>query len=351
MHLMRWSSSLRRSIRTICQVIIFGAIAGVMAGCNYGGAPPSLLDPASPAARSIANLHTVTMVIATIVFAIVCGLLIYSLIRFRRKSADDPEPDQSFHGNTTLEVIWTVIPVGILATLLVLTYQTMLDVDPNRPTQMTVRVIGKQWLWEIQYPDRAIKLTNEMRVPVNTDIKVEITSQDVIHSFWIPQVGGKKDAVPGYLSSTWFKADRLGTFHGQCAEYCGLAHSQMPIKLVVLDQNSFDLWAQTTAEKQANASAQGEILFGTAGCTGCHAINGQGGQIGPELTNIFTEKGPDYIHESIVSPNTIIAAQCPTGGCPSGIMPQNFDEILSEDDINSIIEYLRVVSGAPSSSE
>ena len=104
MHLTRQSSSLRRSIRTICQVIIFGAIAGVMAGCNYGGTSPSPLDPASPAARSIANLHTVTLVIATIVFLIVCGLLIYSLIRFRRKSADDPEPDQSFHGNTTLEV-------------------------------------------------------------------------------------------------------------------------------------------------------------------------------------------------------------------------------------------------------
>lgn len=344
MHSMR-PTLLKRVLKTIRYLGIFGILVGLLPATALA-APPSPLDPASPAARSIANLHSITLVIATIVFLIVCGLLVYSLIRFRRKSDNDPEPDQSFHGNTTLEVIWTIIPVGILATLLVLTYQTMRDIDPNRPTQMTVRVIGKQWLWEIQYPDRGIKLTNEMRVPVNTDIKVEITSQDVIHSFWIPQMGGKKDAVPGYLTSTWFKADRLGSFHGQCAEYCGLGHSQMPINLVVLDQASFDTWASATAEKQANASAQGEILFGTAGCVGCHSINGQGGKIGPELTKVYANKGPDYIHESIIKPNEVIASNCPTGPCPAGVMPQNFAERLTEDDINTIIEYLKAVSEA-----
>ncbi|MBE7474720.1 MAG: cytochrome c oxidase subunit II [Anaerolineae bacterium] len=335
----------KRMLKAISYLSLLGTLLGLLPAVALA-APPSPLDPASPAARSIANLHTITLIVATLVFLIVCGLLIYSLVRFRRKSANDPEPDQSFHGNTTLEVIWTIIPVGILATLLVLTYQTLQDISPDRPTQMTIRAIGKQWLWEIQYPDHNIKLTNQIRVPVNTDVKVEITSQDVIHSFWIPQMGGKKDAVPGYLSTTWFKADRLGTFHGQCAEYCGLAHSKMPIELVVLDQASFDLWAEATAEQQANASAQGELLFGTAGCAGCHAINGQGGQIGPELTNVYVDKGPDYIHESIVNPNAVLAAQCPTGACPAGIMPQNFSEILSEDDINSIIEYLKEVSGA-----
>lgn len=344
MHLMR-PFLLKRVLRTIRYVSIFSALIGLAPAVALA-APPSPLNPASPGAESIANLHTITLAIATIVFLIVCALLIYSLIRFRRKSADDPEPDQSFHGNTTLEVIWTIIPVGILATLLVLTYQTLQDIEPNRPTQMTIRVIGKQWLWEIQYPDRGIKLTNEIRVPVNTDVKVELTSQDVIHSFWIPQMGGKKDAVPGYLTSTWFKADRLGTFHGQCAEFCGLGHSQMPIELTVLDQNSFDLWAAATAEKQANASAQGEILFGTAGCVGCHAINGQGGQIGPELTQVYADKGADYLRESILNPNAIIASVCPTGSCPAGVMPQNFSEQLSEDDINYIIEYLKAISEA-----
>jgi cytochrome c oxidase subunit 2 len=184
-----------------------------------------------------------------------------------------------------------------------------------------------------------------MWLPVDTDIKVEVTSQDVIHSFWVPQLGGKKDAVPGYLNTTWFRPDRLGTYQGQCAEYCGLAHSQMPMRVVVVDQESFDLWASATAERQANASAQGELLFGTAGCTGCHVINGQGGQIGPELTRVYVEKGEAYVHESIIDPNAVIATTCPTGPCPAGVMPQNFDEILSEDDINSIIQYLKATSG------
>lgn len=332
-------------VRLILYAAWLGAMIGLLPQAALAG-PPSPLDPASPAARSIADLHTITLWIATIVFLIVCGLLIYSLVRFRRRSPDEPEPDQSFHGNTTLEVIWTVIPVGILVTLLVLTFQTLKDTDPNRPTDMTIKVIGKQWLWEVQYPDRNIKLTGELRLPVNTDVKVELTSQDVIHSFWIPQLGGKRDAVPGYLNTTWLRADRLGTFHGQCAEYCGLAHSNMPLNVTVLDQESFNIWVKAEAERQANKSAQGELTFGTAGCVACHAINGKGGGIGPELTKVYADKGPDYLRESILNPNAVMAVNCPTGACPAGVMPQNFAELLSEDDITNVIEYLKAVSEA-----
>ena len=232
-------------------IIFLAAFMSVIFPAIALAAPPSPLNPASPAARSIANLHNIILVIATIVFLIVAGLLVYSLIRFRRKSPDDPEPDQSFHGNATLETIWTLIPVGILVVLLVLTFQTLRDVDPNRPTDLTVRVVGKQWLWEIQYPEHNISLIGEMWVPVNTDVRVEITSEDVIHSFWIPQLGGKTDAIPGYLQVGWFKADRVGTFRGQCAEYCGLAHYNMPIKVNVVDQDSFNLWLASKTEKAA----------------------------------------------------------------------------------------------------
>jgi cytochrome c oxidase subunit 2 len=224
-------------VLTSLTMVIFPAVALAF--------PPSPLDPASPAARSVANLHNVILVIAVIVFAVVCALLTYSLVKFRRKSDDDPEPDQDFHGSATLETIWTIIPVGILVVLMVLTFQTFQDTNPNRPTDMTIRVIGKQWLWEIQYPEHDISLIGEMWVPVNTDVKVEVTSDDVIHSYWVPQLGGKMDAVPGYMNTTWFKADRLGTFHGQCAEYCGVAHSNMFIEVKVVDQQSFDLWLES----------------------------------------------------------------------------------------------------------
>ena len=326
--------SMDRNLKRFSRVVRYAILWAMM----------MLIRPASPGARSIANLHATVLWIAAAVFVIVSGLLIYSLVRFRRKSADDPEPDQSFHSSAMLETIWTVIPVGILLVILVLTFQTFKDIDPNRPTEMTVRVTGKQWLWEVQYPTYNIKLTNELRLPVGADVKIELTSADVIHSFWVPQLGGKKDAVPGYLTTTWFKPDRLGTFRGQCAEYCGLGHSQMPIEVIVMDQASFDLWASATADKQANASAQGELLFSTT-CASCHTVNGEGGKIGPELTNVFAEKGEDYIRESILTPNAVIATQCPTGPCPSGVMPQNFGDVLSQDQLNSIVSYLKKAAG------
>ena len=334
---------LKLKFRTVRKAAILGWTIALFPAIALA-APPSPLDPASPGARSIANLHTTILWIAAAVFAIVCGLLIYSLVRFRRKSADDPEPDQSFHGSAVLETIWTIIPVGILLVILVLTFQTLQDTNPERETDMTVRVVGKQWLWEVQYPEHNIKLTNEMRIPVDKDIRVELTSADVIHSFWVPQLGGKKDAVPGYLTLHWFKADRAGTFRGQCAEYCGLGHAQMPLEVIAMDQASFDLWAASTAEKQANASAQGELLFATT-CSSCHAINGEGGQIGPELTTVYVERGEEHVRESILNPNAVITPTCPTGPCPAGVMPQNFGEQLTEDELNSIVSYLSETAG------
>jgi cytochrome c oxidase subunit 2 len=334
---------LTRLSRIFGYVTIFGLVAGAIPTVAWA-APPSPLDPVSPGASSIANLHNTILVIATLVFLIVSGLLIYSLVRFRRRSPDEPEPDQSFHGSAVLETIWTVIPVGILIVILVLTFQTLQETNPDRPTEMTVRVIGKQWLWEVQYPEHNIRTTGELRIPVDTDVRVELTSEDVIHSFWVPQLGGKQDAVPGYLTTTWFKADQEGTFRGHCAEYCGLGHADMPIEVIAMERASFDTWAATTAEQQANASAQGELLFST-NCASCHAIEGEGGQIGPDLTTVIAEEGEEYVHESIIRPNAVITPQCPTGPCPSGVMPQNFEEQLSDQELDSIISYLKETSG------
>ncbi len=237
----------RYAIMVALVMVVFPTIA--LAG------PPSPLDPVSPAARSITNLHNIILVIAIIVFSVVCGLLIYALVKFRRHSEDDPEPDQSFHSSATLETIWTIIPVAILAILLFLTLQTIQKINPDRPPDLTVEVTGKQWLWEIEYPEHNINLVGEMWVPVNTDIKIKVTSEDVIHSYWVPQLGGKTDAIPGYLQTTWFKADRLGTFRGQCAELCGLNHSNMPLIVNVVDQESFNIWLASKPNAQANITS------------------------------------------------------------------------------------------------
>jgi len=144
--------------------------------------------------------------------------------------------------------------VGILVVLLVLTFQSLRDIDPNRPTDLTIRVIGQQWLWTVEYPEQDIQLTAQMYVPVNTDVRIEITSEDVLHSFWVPQLGGKKDAVPGYLQVTWFRADRTGNFYGQCAEFCGVAHSNMPIVVKVMEQEDFDLWVNSQSSQETQVA-------------------------------------------------------------------------------------------------
>ena len=240
----------RHSFKLVNLALVVGVVMAVFPAM-VAAQSPSPLDPASPAAASIANLHNIIFWIAVAVFLVVLALLVYAMVKFRRKGEDD-EPDQDFHGSATLEAIWTLIPVGILVVLMVLTLQTFQDTNPDRPTDLTIQVIGKQWLWEFNYPEYGVSTIGEIYVPVNTDVRLEITSDDVIHSFWVPQLGGKTDAVPGYLQIAWFKAVRLGQFHGHCAEYCGVAHSKMPVTVKVVDQQSFDLWIASKAEIQAN---------------------------------------------------------------------------------------------------
>jgi len=219
-------------------------------------APPSPLDPASVGARSLANLHYIIFIVAALVFLVVGALLSYSLVRFQRKSENEPQPDQNFPGNPKLEIIWTAAPILILMVLLALTFQTLNDIGlDNHPAGLTIRVTGKQWVWEVNYPEYNLNLMGELRVPVNQDIKIELTSQDVIHSFWVPRLGERQEAIPGYLTTTWFRAGQEGTYPGECAEYCGLAHSNMVLKVIVLDQNSFDIWLADQTRQQVSAPA------------------------------------------------------------------------------------------------
>ena len=242
----------RHSFKLVNLAVVVGVVMAVFPAM-VAAQPPSPLNPASPAAESIANLHNIIFWIAVVVFLVVLALLVYAMVKFRRRS-DDDEPDQDFHGSATLETIWTLIPVGILVVLMVLTFQTFQDTDPIRPTDLTIEVTGKQWLWEFKYPEYGVSTIGEIYVPVNTDVRLEIRSDDVIHSFWVPQLGGKTDAVPGYMQVAWFKATRLGQFHGQCAEFCGVAHSKMPVAVKVVDQQSFDLWITSKAEQQAKTN-------------------------------------------------------------------------------------------------
>ena len=241
---------------------------------------------------------------AVVVLAIVVGALVVAGIRFRERPGHQA---RQYHGNNVLELIWTIVPTLMVISFSVLSFQRLTLVnDVDSGTAMTVKAEAKQWVWSFQYPtDTKFKLSDgsylkaaeELHIPVGQKVKIELSSTDVIHAFYVPKLGGQKDAVPGRATEMWIQADRPGTYNGQCVEFCGTGHADMLITVVAQNPIDYASW-QDAAVKQANlfndpAVAQGKQLFTTLACAGCHTIQGlTGGKVGPELTHIMSQKTP-----------------------------------------------------------
>ncbi|HEY8731879.1 MAG TPA: cytochrome c oxidase subunit II [Candidatus Limnocylindria bacterium] len=265
---------------------------------------PWPVDPQGPLARSIADLYWVMFGAAVVVLAIVVGALVVAGIRFRERPGHQA---RQYHGNNVLELIWTIVPTLMVISFSVLSFQRLTLVnDVDSGTAMTVKAEAKQWVWSFQYPtDTKFKLSDgsylkaaeELHIPVGQKVKIELSSTDVIHAFYVPKLGGQKDAVPGRATEMWIQADRPGTYNGQCVEFCGTGHADMLITVVAQNPIDYASW-QDAAVKQANlfndpAVAQGKQLFTTLACAGCHTIQGlTGGKVGPELTHIMSQKTP-----------------------------------------------------------
>ena len=283
--------------RTIAWVLAL--LSMTLAGC--AGAP-SPLAPMSSDARLISNLTWVVFGIATIVFVVVEGMLIYSTIRFSRKPSDGL-PKQ-VEGNKRLEIAWTLAPAIVLAVVFVISMQTLRTIayqpstSPSAGTlsqALHVRVIGHQWWWEFDYPDLHIVTANEMHVPVGTVVDVDVESVDVIHSYWVPQLGGKIDAIPGHVNHTWFQTTQAGRYHGQCAEFCGVEHAGVRMDVIVETPEQFQAWVegqQAAVPPMTDDAATGEQVFMNGPCVGCHTIDGTKaqGKVGPNLTH-FASRG------------------------------------------------------------
>ncbi|GAC1487966.1 MAG: cytochrome c oxidase subunit II [Candidatus Limnocylindrales bacterium] len=268
---------------------------------------PWVNDPQGPIAKSIADLYWVMFVIAVIVLAIVVGALVYAGIRFRERPG---HVARQYHSNNLLEIIWTIIPTLIVVSLAVLSFQRLLYInDVDSDAAMVVNVEGKQWVWAFSYPSEAkFKLSDntylqgaeEIHIPVGQKVKLALHSKDVIHAFWVPGLGGQKDAVPGRETALWIQADRAGTFKGQCSEFCGDGHGDMLITVIAHDPQDYDKWAQSAVAK-ANlfndpSVKQGKELFTSLACAGCHTVKGlSGGKVGPELTDIARTTNPRSI--------------------------------------------------------
>lgn len=273
-------------------------ILSILAGCS--GSPTPLL-PASPGARQIYNLILVVFGVIAVAFVVVEGLLIYTTLRFKGKAGEPPPPQ--FEGNHRFEIIWTSVIALVLLVIFVISLTVLFSVgyQPASAGENTanqsihVQVVGHQWWWEFIYPDFKFTTANELHAPVNTTVFLDIESVDVIHSYWVPQLGGKMDAIPGKTNRTWFLADAIATYQGECSEYCGVEHAYMHFDVVIESAEDFQAWAQNQqgiAKPATGLAVAGEAAFFSSGCPACHTITGSKaqGKIGPNLTHVAARK-------------------------------------------------------------
>lgn len=263
--------------------------SAVLSACDKS---PSVLSPAGPSASKESGIAWMVFIICAVIFVGVTSVLLYSVFKFRARP-DMPEPRQ-LHGNTKLEIAWTVAPTIVLFIILAVTVSTMFALaQPKDPNTITVRAIGRQWWWEFQYNDGTVITADEMHVPLNTVVHIELYSDNVIHSFWVPQLTGKTDVIPGHNNTMWLEANKVGQYRGECTEFCGTQHAHMDFVVVAQSASDYQAWlsAQQSAPVTPSAGsvqAQGLAVFKANGCASCHQIDGvspNGPKIGPNLNH------------------------------------------------------------------
>lgn len=275
-----------------------------LASCDQN--TPSILNSQGPVADKEAGLFWFILVVATIVFVAVEGVLIYSIVRFRERP-NSPTPKQ-IHGNNAIEIAWTVAPSVFLFAVLIGTIYTMFGLAQPAGPNVEVRVVAHQWWWEFDYVQGNFVTADELVVPQGTTIQLDLVSTNVIHSFWIPQLTGKTDVVPGHANKMWFQANNVTTtpYRGECAEFCGDQHAHMDFNVTVLPKDGYQTWVSSQQQAAAakptdpTALAGQQIFLGAGGCQACHGIVGVNlkgvndpaaqAKIGPNLTHFGSRR-------------------------------------------------------------
>jgi len=301
----------RRSRGRRLVLVAVAAVALVLAACsevkNNG---QNSLEPKGPKAQQIYDLFVPILIIAIVVGIAIIIATVFLAVKFRYKKGVNENPKQ-VHGNTRLEIGWTVIPALLLAIIAVPTVATIFDLAENPgPSALQVTVEGKQWWWQFSYPDAKVVTADEMVIPTGRDVFVKLTACDpktgptvtcnVIHSFWVPELAGKKDVVPGQTNTLTLNADKPGTYLGQCAEYCGLSHANMRFRVIAKSPADFQEWLSeqqqgpvnalytTDADgKQVPAGPTQKLIVNTFACTNCHVFDDSSkAAYGPNLTHL-----------------------------------------------------------------
>ena len=348
--------TVRKSL--IIQLIAIAVVIGVVAfiiGFWIDWLPPL----ASEEGGRIDDVYVVVSAICLVIFAIVASVSIYALVKFRARP-DDEEDGKPIHGNTVLELFWTGIPTVLVTAIAVYSSVVLVKNEDLPQAHRTIEVTGEQFAWSFGYPDEGLDRVGELYVPVGETLELELIAKDVIHSFWVPEWRVKQDAVPGTLQRIVVTPTKTGRFPIICTELCGIGHSTMRNWVTVVAPDEFQQWLQDQQAEGGGGgggedgggtdgggggggeAADGKAVFTEAGCGGCHALTdaGSDAEVGPNLDMVLPGLSEEAVRESIVDPDAEI-----TEGYQPGVMPPNFEETLSDDQLNALVGYLTQVAG------
>src|SRR5271169_2324326 len=298
-------------------------------------------EQASSIARSVDQLYFFLTAVTLFFTALIFSIIFYFMIKYRRRSPD--ERPKAIEGSFPLEVLWTAIPTLIVAVIFVWGSTLYFRNSEAPKGSMEIFVTGKQWMWKVEHPEGQREI-NEVHVPLGRPVKLTMTSEDVIHDFFVPAFRVKKDVLPGRYTTLWFQATKLGTFHLFCAQYCGAFHAGMLGSVIVMQPDEYERWLAGGVQGESMEAA-GQKIFLQSGCGTCHLADGTGP--GPSLLGVYgqpvhlttgqTVTADDaYIRESIVLPRAKIVFGY------QAIMP-SFQGQLTEEQMNSVIAYIRLL--------
>jgi cytochrome c oxidase subunit 2 len=309
---------------------------------------PNMFAPESAPAHTTSHIAAFVLAITGTMFVLVAGLLTFVLLRYRRRANDDGMEPAQVYGSGPVEAAWTTVPFLIVVVLTLTTARAIQEIqDAHKPASaLDVQIIGRQWWWEIRYPKLGIVTANELHVPVSQPRDrlptfLDLRAADVVHSFWVPRLGGKIDLVPNKVNSMWIEPERTGLFLGQCGTYCGTQHAKMLLRVYVHTREDFERWVahQKQPAETDQTVAAGRLVFERTACINCHAVAGTAGtgRFGPDLTHLMSR---DTLASGALSnspPGLKAWIKSPDQFKPGALMPAMN---LNDKELDRLVAYL-----------